>query len=140
MNSTERAPLRVRPATGLGTVARVLPLLALVLSGCVLFARGKRVDDVPREVALHVSNHNSSSVVLYAVNGSLRVRLGTVVTASEADLAVPRNLLVAGTVGLQVHAIAAGRDYLTGPILVRTGQEIELRVENSLTQTSWSVY
>ncbi len=118
----------------------MLPLLALLLSGCVLFARGKRADEGPRDVPVHVSNHNSANVVLYAVNGSLRVRLGTVTTASDAELAVPRNLVVAGTVGLQVHAIGAGRDYVTGPILVRMGQQIELSVENSLVQTSWSVY
>ncbi len=139
MNTTERAPQRVRPPTGF-PIARALPIVVLLLSSCVLFARGKRADDGPQAVALHVSNHNWSNVVLYAVHGGQRMRLGTVVTATEADLAVPRDLVIAGTVGFQVHAIGAGFDYATGPIRVRTGQQIDLRVENSLPQTSWSVY
>lgn len=138
MNSTERAPRRDR-RTRPGALARALPLLLLLLSGCILFARGKR-GDTPEDVALHVTNHNWSTVVLFAVHGGMRVRLGDVTTGSEADMIIPRDLAITGAISLQVHAIGSGRDYATGPIQVRPGQEIELRVENSLVQTSWSVY
>ena len=100
-------------------------------------------DDLPPptdDLSLHVTNHNWSEVAVYGVNGSQRLRLGSVVTGAEANFIIPRELVVTGEVRLLLHPIAASRDFLTGPIPVRGGQEIDLRVENSLNQTSWSVY
>jgi hypothetical protein len=132
---------RERPHPDLRRLAR---LLTVLLASCSVLHGGKHAgDDIPpptEDLSLHVTNHNWSEVAIYAVNGSQRLRLGSVVTGAQVDLVVPRELVVVGEVRLLVHPIAGPRDYYSGPIPVHGGQEIDLRVENSLNQTSWSVY
>ncbi len=142
LNSMESVRSRVRPGSDPRRLARVLALL--LLAGCSVLRGGKHDgDDLPpptEDLSLHVTNHNWSEVTIFAVNGSQRLRLGSVVTGAQADLIVPRDLVTTGEVRLLVHPIAGPRDYYSGPIPVHGGQEIDLRVENSLNQTSWSVY
>ena len=121
-------------------------LLAALLAGCSLLPGHHEepqpdplADEVSEDVALHVANHNWSDVVVFAVRGTARVRLGDVTTGSEADFVVPRSIATGGQVTVVLHPIGGNRDFSTGPIMVSPGQQIDLRVENALQQTNWSV-
>lgn len=121
--------------------------LVLLLSACSLLPFHKRDEsDAPQDEAelaqdipLVVTNNNWSNIVVFATTGSSRTRLGDVTTGNSSELIVPRNFVFAGQVTLVIHTIGSTRDYTFGPILVQAGQGIELRVENNLAQTSWSV-
>jgi hypothetical protein len=126
------------------TFAPTLALLLLLPAGCSLLPFGGHgggsSEDVQEEVvSLHASNHNWSNIVVFATRGSSYVRLGDLTTGQEADFVVPRSLVVGGQVTFVLHPIGGPRDFSTGPILVQPGQEINLRIENALPQTSWSV-
>ncbi len=129
------------------TPARVASLAAsLLLAGCSLlpFHRDEKSPDDSgqqemEDVALHVANHNWSDIVVFAVRGSTRMRLGDVSTGTQADFVVPRNLVLGGQLTVLLHPIGGPRDFSTGPILVSPGQQVDLRVENTITQTNWSV-
>jgi len=96
-------------------------------------------DQEMQDVALHVANHNWSDIVVFAVRGSSRIRLGDVSTGSQVDFVVPRNMVIGGQLTVLLHPIGGPRDFSTGPILVSPGQEVDLRIENAITQTNWSV-
>jgi hypothetical protein len=121
-------------------------MLSLLLTACSLLPFHKRGDsdaqdetELAQDIPLYVTNNNWSNIVVFAANASSRVRLGDVTTANEVELVIPRNLVFWGQVTLLVHPIGSTRDYSTGPILVQAGQAIQLRVENNLAQTNWSV-
>ncbi len=119
----------------------------LLVAGCSLLPHHHKSnqpeDEAPeqpvQDVGLHVANHNWSDIVVFAVRGSSRMRLGDVATGMQADFVVPRNMVIGGSITVYLHPIGGPRDYSTGPILVSPGQEIDLRVENALNQTNWSV-
>lgn len=122
-------------------------VLTVFLTACSLLPFHKRdkseapedETELTQDIPLYVANNNWSNIVVFATNGSSRVRLGDVTTGNDVELIIPRNLVFSGQVTLVVHPIASTRDYSTGPILVQGGQAIQLRVENNLAQTSWSV-
>ena len=117
---------------------------ALLLGGCSLLPHHKDDDSQDEEqpaqdVGLHVDNHNWSDIVVFAVRGTSRMRLGDVATGTHVDFVVPRNMVIGGSLTVLLHPIGGPRDFSTGPILVAPGQDVDLRVENSLVQTNWSV-
>ena len=117
---------------------------ALLVAGCFLpHHRDSQADETDQgqaeDVALHVANHNWSDVVVFAVRGSSRARLGDVTSGAQADFIVPRNLVIGGQLTVMLHPIGGPRDFSTGPILVSPGQEVDLRIENAIAQTNWSV-
>ncbi len=118
---------------------------ALLAAGCSLLPHHNKNDQSEEEdqqvqdVGLHVANHNWSDIVVFAVRGSSRMRLGDVTTGTQADFVVPRNMVIGGSLTVLLHPIGGPRDFSTGPILVAPGQEVDLRIENSLVQTNWSV-
>ncbi len=118
----------------------------LLVAGCSLLPHHH--DDQPaddtedqqaQDVALHVANHNWSDIVVFAVRGTSRMRLGDVATGTQADFVIPRSMVIGGSLTVFLHPIGGPRDFSTGPILVSPGQEVDLRIENSLNQTNWSV-
>src|SRR5206468_2054073 len=67
-----------------------IPLLALLLSACFVFNRGKKAApapavDVPEgEIALNVTNHNYLDVVVYVLHDGLQTRVGTATGSSSS--------------------------------------------------------
>jgi hypothetical protein len=123
-------------------IASVL-VLALLAGGCV-WPFGKKNEDpmeesAPEPITLHVTNHNWSDVVIYALPSGSRVRLGSVVTGQEAEFVLPVNYAPNGVVSLLVDPIGSRETFRTGNILVSPGQQVELTVENHLSTSSWSV-
>ncbi|HEX7052214.1 MAG TPA: hypothetical protein VF188_18540 [Longimicrobiales bacterium] len=120
----------------------ILALALLPIAGCGATRGGSDAGAQPapaRGVPVAVSNYNWLDVDIYALRSGIRHRLGTVGTGQTVLLTVPPGLVDAGQVRLLVDPIG-GRPFLTDPILVAPGQQIELRVENHLPLSNWMVH
>ena len=133
--------MRIRAHTLIAALA-----LALLTPGCSLLPGHHQTDeqapedeDVPQDIGVHINNHNWSDIVVFAVRGTSRLRLGDVTAGNEADFVLPRNMTEGGQLTLVLHPIGGPRDFSTGPILVQPGQQIDVRVENAISQTNWTI-
>ena len=89
---------------------------------------------------LHVENYNWMDVVVYAVQGNTRMRLGQVTSMSSAEFRLPSRLLSGSdNVRLMVDPIGSTEGYETDGILVRDGQRVSFSVQNALQFSSLSV-
>lgn len=126
------------------TLAIALALASLA-TGCAMLRPHHEENEAPadetesQDVGVHVANHNWSDIVVFAIRGSARVRLGDVTTGNEADFVLPRSMVNGGQITITLHPIGGPRDFNTGPILVQPGQMIDLRIEASINQTNWSI-
>jgi hypothetical protein len=94
-----------------------------------------------RGTTVEVENHNWSDMVVYAVRYSTRVRLGMVTSMNKRQFKIPTAVnLSPGGLELVAEAIGSRERYLTGPINVAQGQRVELRLENQLPISTWSVW
>ncbi|MEX2570841.1 MAG: hypothetical protein WD737_06010 [Gemmatimonadota bacterium] len=93
------------------------------------------------KTTIEVSNHNWSDMVVYAVRHGTRMRLGMVTSMNSKRFPVPRHLNTgAGSVELHAEAIGSAEAFRTGPINVNPGQRVELKLENQLSISNWSVW
>ena len=90
---------------------------------------------------VHVNNHNWQDVDVFAVRDGMKMRLGMVTSMSAGDFKLPETFLVGSpNVQLRIDPIGSNSGYLTQSILVSPGQTVDLRIENDLNLTSYSVY
>lgn len=91
-------------------------------------------------VTVNVENHNWSDIVVYAVRGGTRYRLGAVTSMQSAEFMVPRALL-GGSADLQLmlDPIGSRHTFVTEQILVTPGDRVLFSVENYLPLSSWAV-
>jgi hypothetical protein len=87
---------------------------------------------------LKVSNYNWMDVVVYAVQGGTRVRLGQVTTMSSANFRIPTRMTNNGveTVRLMVDPVGSTEGWQSEGISVRAGQQVQFNVQNSLAFSS----
>jgi hypothetical protein len=85
-----------------------------------------------------VQNDSWLDGVVYLVNGSARVRLGTVTGLGHQTFRIKGGLISSNSARLLVDPIGASRGYLTDAITVMPGQRIELKVGSSLSFSSVS--
>ena len=104
---------------------RAVALLAVV--GC---GGGRAVSR--NEAVVQVANHNSATVVVYALSDGTRWRLGTVETGNEEAFSLPASIGASGDVSLMAHPIGSRVAYVSDPVLVGPGDRIRLTVENNL--------
>jgi hypothetical protein len=85
-----------------------------------------------------VSNYNWMDVVVYAVQGNSRVRLGQVTSMSNASFRLPARMVENSTqsVRLMVDPIGSTEGWQTDGISVRPGERVEFNVQNSLSFSS----
>lgn len=89
---------------------------------------------------LHVENYNWMDVVVYAVQGTSRIRLGQVTTMGSADFRIPERFLSSSdNVRLLVDPIGSTEGYMTDAIVVRDGQRVSFSVQNALQFSSVQV-
>ena len=89
---------------------------------------------------LHVENYNWMDVVVYAVQGTSRIRLGQVTSMGSANFRIPERFLAASeNVRLMVDPIGSTEGYMTDGIVVRDGQRVSFSVQNALQFSSVSV-
>ncbi len=120
---------------------------AALAAGCAT-GRGVVADDLssaqaapPNTAIVHVDNHNWQDVDVFAVREGTRIRLGMVTSMSSGDFRLPEAFLVGSpNVQLRIDPIGSNNGYLTQGILVAPGQTVDLRIENNLNLTSYSVY
>ena len=94
----------------------------------------------PSAATLHVENYNWMDVVVYAVQGGIRMRLGQVTSMTSADFRLPARFLSGSdNVRLLVDPIGSTQGYETDGILVRDGQRVSFSVQNALQFSSVQV-
>ncbi len=131
-----------------GVVLSVALAAAALAGGCATGRRSAAADDVMSAQAapangaiVHVENHNWQDVDMFAVREGTKVRLGMVTSMSTGDFRLPQSLLAGSpNVQLRIDPIGSNDAFLTQAILVAPGQTVELRIENNLNLTSYTVY
>ena len=131
-------------------VAVSLTLNACASSGASLGARslpdgpqaGLRVTEsgtpAPQPVMLKVSNYNWMDVVVYAVQGNQRVRLGQVTTMGSASFRLPARMVhnSVETVRLMVDPVGSTQGWQSEGINIHAGEQVHFNVQNSLPLSS----
>lgn len=94
-------------------------------------------DDVPDTVEISVSNNNVLDVNVYAVNSSMRIRLGTVSTASTQHFTLNLHQISAtGEFQLLADPIGSRRTMTSESIHVFAGQAVEWTLQADLQQST----
>src|SRR5215213_2869013 len=134
--------------TGRGTMNALKTLAAavaasLTLSACGTATGAARLPDGPapgrtatavQPAMLKVSNYNWMDVVVYAVQGNSRVRLGQVTSMSSASFRLPPRMVANSVepVRLMVDPIGSIEGWQTEGISVHPGEKVQFNVQNSL--------
>jgi hypothetical protein len=122
-------------------IAFVALAAMMTLSACASGARYATEDFASdRGVGVEVSNHNWMDIVIYAVSGGNRVRLGTVTTGLDGRFSLPKSMNVqTGNLFLEAHPIGSGEVFRSDPIMVNPGSRILWSLENQLSLSSHRV-
>jgi len=126
----------------IAVVASLLMVATLQTAGCARKAKtpvGNGADPFADGVVT-VQNDNWLDVVVYAVNGSSKFRLGSVGGISNGTFRLTAGLSPTGSVRLLVDPIGAPAGYLSDAITVAPGQRIELRVGSPLNMSTVAVW
>lgn len=116
--------------------------LMVALTAC---APQKAPRSVPLEDAdattVEVTNHNWSTMTVYALRGGERIRLGTVHSMKDARFRIPAHL-VRTNVGLRLLAdpLGATGTYTTPSFTVMRGQVVDFTIENHLPISNVAVW
>jgi len=127
-----------------GIRALLIVLAACAAPACAGAGLGVAEDGVPevaRQVVVEVENYNWADIVVYAVRGGHRTRLGMVTSMGRERFVLPSAVITATTnVQLIADPIGGGAPYVFPPVIVERGQRVELRLENNLGLSSVSVW
>ena len=116
--------------------ASVIALLA-TLPGCV---KHSVIPDEPDTITIRVSNNNPLDMTVYAVNQSMRIRLGTVSTASTQRFEVSlHQVSPTGELQLLADPIGSRRTMRSESIHVSAGQVVEWILQVDLRQSSLTI-
>ncbi|HKP77419.1 MAG TPA: hypothetical protein VJT67_17950 [Longimicrobiaceae bacterium] len=101
-------------------------------------AETKSGTPVAQPATLRVSNYNWMDVVVYAVQGNSRVRLGQVTTMGTGTFRIPARMLnnAVGNVRLMVDPVGSTQGWQSDGILVHAGEQVQFNVQNSLPLSS----
>lgn len=118
--------------------ALALAAAALTAGGCATgyeTARSEMREEGP--ATIEVTNHNWSDMNIYLVVDGMRQRLGTVMSQNRQTFKVPAHALAtSGRVQLLADPIGSNRAYLSSPLLLRLGQQVQWQLENSIQLSS----
>jgi hypothetical protein len=122
------------------TAQRLLSIGLLLMATTACFKKKSNVEPVYQPVTLEVINNNWQDIVIYAIVGNTRQRLGSVPAVKHATLELPSGLVpLPGSVQLLLDPLGSRATYRTGFISIGLGQQIRLVVENQLSLTNWTV-
>lgn len=124
---------RVRRPLG----ALTLILLQLILGCAPKHGLPQREDD---RIVIRIANNHPLDVTVYAVNQGMRVRLGTVSTATSErfELAL-REINPSGELRLLADPVGSRRPTLSEPIQVFPGQVVEWVLAADLRQSALTI-
>jgi hypothetical protein len=125
-----------RPA--LRFVKLLLPVLLLVAAfGCV---KRSVIQDEPEVITVVVSNNNPLDMTVYAVNQSMRIRLGTVSTASTQRFTLQlHQISPTGELQLMADPVGSRRTMTSELIHVFAGQAVEWTLQADLRQSTLTI-
>jgi hypothetical protein len=125
-----------RPALRL--VKLLLPVLLLVAAfGCV---KRSVIQDEPEVITVVVSNNNPLDMTVYAVNQSMRIRLGTVSTASTQRFTLQlHQISPTGELQLMADPVGSRRTMTSELIHVFAGQAVEWTLQADLRQSMLTI-
>ena len=126
------------------TFRRLFPVIALLAaSACLPATYGDgSADPSLKTVApatITVQNQNGLDLVVYAVNGAQRQRLGMVTSLGTSTFRIPRTAMSNGEVRLLVDPVGSNQAYLNDPIAVQPGQRVSLDVGQNLASSFLAV-
>lgn len=113
-------------------------------TGCASGAGGMYLDDEPkdrRQTTLAVSNNNWSEMTIYVVRSGVQARIGRVPAMGARTFDIPPTLIGgAGEVSIVARPLASRYAFTSRRIMASPGQRIDLRLENNLNLSSFSVW
>jgi hypothetical protein len=117
--------------------------LAIMAGGCAHAGRAARERNFcPTPTAvLYVQNDNWLDVVIYAVRGGTRYRLGEVVSFQSGKFNLPSTVVsISSDIYVVAHPIGGAYEYYSPEVMLGPGQNIlELRVDNLIDHSSLTV-
>jgi hypothetical protein len=128
--------------TGLRCAVTALAM-SLVVGACGVADSGARSAPAPRmeRATVHVTNNNWSDVRIFAVYQGQRVRLGTVTSMGSQVLRIPQTMVrAAGNIRLLVDPIGSNDTFVSEPLHIRPGQQVEFTVQNHIAISTVSVW
>ena len=119
---------------------RVVVSAVLVLASCAPAATQRMMSARPASgVVLTVTNDNWLDATVYAVRGTMRVRIGQATGNATTRLRIPRHVIVADEVQLMVDLIGSLERYTTDPISVARDQQVQLNVAPVVNMSSYAL-
>jgi hypothetical protein len=98
------------------------------------------VPEEPDTIVIRVSNNNPLDMTVYAVNQSMRVRLGTISSASTQRFTVSlRQVSPTGDLQLLADPVGSRRTMTSETIHVFPGQAVEWILQADLRQSSLTI-
>jgi hypothetical protein len=98
-----------------------------------------RPPHVQQPIPLIVQNHHLLDVTVYALRSDAWLRLGTVTSCVTDTLQIPLSASLIGAVRLALDPVGSRERFPLGPIIVLTGDRIELTIEAYLPASTWRV-
>ena len=119
-------------------LVRVVPALVLLAaSGCI---KHSVIPDEPDVITISVSNSNPLDMTVYVLNQSMRLRLGTVSTASTQRFTVSlHQISPTGEIQLLADPVGSRRTFTSEPIHVFAGQALEWVIQADLRQSTLTI-
>ncbi|HET6232495.1 MAG TPA: hypothetical protein VFE05_20635 [Longimicrobiaceae bacterium] len=117
-----------------------ISLAACASTGQQQGIKGLTAEEEPR-ATVEVENHNWSDVDVFAVEGGIRYRLGTVVSMSTVRLRLPRGVGRPGRdVRLVADPIGSPEVFTSQSLQVSPGQMLSMTLQNHLAISSVAVF
>jgi hypothetical protein len=113
-----------------------LALSACATSGSENFGFGGKPDG---SASVSVESKYFGEVIIYALNGTARTRLGAVGALSTATLPVPAEL-IGVNIQLVANPVSPGASYTSEYLLIPPGASVTLRLADELGMSRFSVW
>lgn len=120
-----------------------LAALALVLGACGPGMQEQDAGFLPAPAAegarLFVQNDYLGDMDVFAINGSIRTRIGAVPAGGSAQFRIPASLLVRPEIQFQVDPVGPVAPFTYRPIALSPGNSVELAVAPALQMSSYAI-
>jgi hypothetical protein len=111
--------------------------IPFAVGGCY---RKSRVGEIEGEILVQVENRNFLDVVIYAVQGGGRIRVGDVTGTSSKTFVVQLNRVsMGGEVRFLADPVGSGRSWTTEALHVFAGQTVQLTIESDVRRSTLSI-
>lgn len=114
-----------------------LALLAGCASGGVPDPEADMRESTP--VRVEVENHNTSNVVVYAVYGGQRHRMGEITALGDGVLRLPPSIPDGVRVRFQLDPIGPATRFLSQDFFIDRGDVVVIRVQPNIRQSTVSI-